>query len=182
MRQAGGRAGELNRFLGEVEKTAFHLARYAVRDSEEALDIVQDVMFTLARKYGHRPVAEWRPLFFRILQNRIRDWHRRSIVRQRWLSEATLNGFELEELATDGGSGDPAKLAVLDGAAVELRVAVLALPLRQQQTFLLRAIEGMNVTETAHAMKCSQGTVKTHYSRAVHALRAALEEHWHDGN
>ena len=182
MSTGGGRAGELDRFLAEVEKTAFHLARYAVRDSEEALDIVQDVMFTLARKYARRPVAEWRPLFFRILQNRIRDWHRRSVTRRRWLGEAARDGYDLEELATDGGSGDPQKLALLDGAAVELQAAVQALPLRQQQTFLLRAIEGMNVAETADAMKCSQGTVKTHYSRAVHALRAALKEHWYDGN
>ena len=172
---------ELDRFLAEVEKTAFHLARYAVRDSEEALDIVQDAMFTLSRKYGQRAVAEWRPLFFRILQNRIRDWHRRNIIRRRWMSDqAQRDGFDLVDLATDDGSGDPQKLAELDGAARELQAAVLGLPLRQQQTFLMRAIEGMNVTETAHAMKCSQGTVKTHYSRAIHSLRAALEEHWHD--
>lgn len=168
----------LNRFLAEVETSAFHLARAAVRDTDEALDIVQDAMFTLARKYGAKPVEEWRPLFFRILQNRIRDWHRRSAVKRRILTEAVTEGVDHIEQADSDESANPMARANMHGATEQLSSAVEALPSRQQQAFLLRAIEGMNVKETARAMRCSQGSVKTHYSRAVHTLRAALEEHW----
>lgn len=168
----------LNRFLAEVEKSAFHLARAAVRDPEEALDIVQDAMFTLARKYGAKPAAEWRPLFFRILQNRIRDWHRRSAVKRRVLTEAVTEGVDHIEQADGGESANPMEKANLLSATSSLSSAVEVLPLRQQQAFLLRAIEGMDIKETARAMGCSQGSVKTHYSRAVHTLRDALQEHW----
>ena len=170
-------AAQMNRFLAEVETSAFQLARYAVRDTDEALDLVQDAMFTLARKYSRKPVAEWRPLFFRILQNRIRDWHRRSTVRRRLFSESVRNGADQIELALDGAAADPMHSAGADGAADEVEAAVADLPLRQQQAFLLRCIEGMNVAETARAMGCSQGSVKTHYSRALGVLRERLKEH-----
>ena len=169
-------AEALNRFLAEVETSAFHLARSAVRDTDEALDIVQDSMFTLARKYGRKTPAEWRPLFFRILQNRIRDWHRRNTVKSRVVSESVSGDLDHIEAAI--GGADPMQTARVDGATDRLQVAVEALPVRQQQAFLLRAIEGMDVRETARAMRCSQGSVKTHYSRAVRALRQALEDHW----
>ena len=173
----GSRAGELNRFLAEVETSAFQLARYAVRDTDEALDLVQDAMFTLARKYGRKPVTEWRPLFFRILQNRIRDWHRRSSVRRRLFSESVIDGVDRIEQAIDGGATDPMRHLGADGAVDEVEAAVGDLPLRQQQAFLLRSIEGMSVAETALAMGCSQGSVKTHYSRALNVLRGRLQEH-----
>jgi RNA polymerase sigma-70 factor (ECF subfamily) len=168
----------LNRFLAEVEKSAYHLARAAVRDPEEALDIVQDAMFTLARKYGARSASEWRPLFFRILQNRIRDWRRRSTVKRRFLTEAVTEGVDHIEQADGGESANPMEKVSLMSATSSLSRIVEGLPLRQQQAFLMRAIEGMDVRETARAMGCSQGSVKTHYSRAVHRLRDALEEHW----
>jgi RNA polymerase sigma-70 factor (ECF subfamily) len=171
-------AAALDRFLAGVERSAFHLARAAVRDTDEALDIVQDAMFTLARKYGRRAPEEWRPLFFRILQNRIRDWHRRAEVKRRVVTAAVSNGVDRVEQAAAGDSHDPMEQVRMDGAADLLQMAVAALPLRQQQAFLLRSIEGMNVAETARVMRCSQGSVKTHYSRAVHALRDALEEQW----
>ncbi len=170
-------AAELNRFLAEVEASAFQLARYAVRDTDEALDLVQDAMFTLARKYGRKPVSEWRPLFFRILQNRIRDWHRRASVRRRVLSESVSGGVDRIEQAVDAAAADPLRSLGADGAANEIEAAVAELPMRQQQAFLLRSIEGMSVAETAQAMGCSQGSVKTHYSRALNVLRERLKEH-----
>ncbi len=174
----GVQAAELNRFLAEVEASAFQLARYAVRDTDEALDIVQDAMFTLARKYARKPVSEWRPLFFRILQNRIRDWHRRSGVRRRVVSEAVVGETDAIAAASDDGRNDPLLMANTDGATDELQAAVERLPMRQQQAFLLRSLEGLNVAETAQAMGCSQGSVKTHYSRALNALRDSLKEYW----
>ena len=176
MREAS-QAGELNRFLAEVETSAFQLARYAVRDTDEALDLVQDAMFTLARKYGRKPVSEWRPLFFRILQNRIRDWHRRNSVRRRLFSESVTDGVDRIEQAVDGATADPLRNLGADGAVNEMEAAVGDLPLRQQQAFLLRSIEGMSVAETALAMGCSQGSVKTHYSRALSVLRERLKEY-----
>jgi RNA polymerase sigma-70 factor (ECF subfamily) len=169
-------AAALNRFLAEVETSAFRLARAAVRDRDDALDIVQDAMLTLARKYGRKPPEQWRPLFFRILQNRIRDFYRRRSVRRR-LEDESDRARHIDQ--ADGGPGDdPIVRVTLFRAARQLEEAVTRLPLRQQQTFLLRALEGMNVRETAHAMRCSEGSVKTHYSRATRALREALEEHW----
>ena len=174
----GVQAHELNRFLGEVEASAFQLARYAVRDTDEALDIVQDAMFTLARKYGRKPVSEWRPLFFRILQNRIRDWHRRAGVRRRVMTEAVVGETDRIAMAGDDGRNDPLLAANADGATEQLQAAVEGLPLRQQQAFLLRSLEGLNVAETAKAMGCSQGSVKTHYSRALSVLKDSLKEYW----
>lgn len=167
----------MNRFLAEVETSAFQLARYAVRDTDEALDLVQDAMFTLARKYGGKPVSEWRPLFFRILQNRIRDWHRRAKTRRRLFAAAVSDGVDRIEQAADGAAADPMRSVGADGAADAVDAAVAGLPLRQQQAFLLRSIEGMSVAETAKAMGCSQGSVKTHYSRALGVLRERLKEH-----
>lgn len=176
MREAS-QAAKMNRFLAEVETSAFQLARYAVRDTDEALDLVQDAMFTLARKYGTKPAREWRPLFYRILQNRIRDWHRRASTRRRLFSEPLHDGVDRIELAVDGAAADPMRTAGADGAADEVEAAVADLPLRQQQAFLLRSIEGLSVAETARAMGCSQGSVKTHYSRALGVLRERLKEH-----
>lgn len=174
---------EMNRFLAEVEKRAFRMTQVAVRDTDEALDIVQDTMFTLVRKYANKPNDEWRPLFYRILQNRITDWHRRNTVKSKVFAFFTPGNedgetFDPIEQAPDRPSAAPDIRAELDGATEELQVAVGRLPRRQQQAFLLRTLEGLSVADTARAMKCSQGSVKTHYSRAVHRLREVLKEHW----
>ena len=177
-------AAEMDRFLAEVEKRAFRMAQVAVKDVDEALDIVQDAMLTLVRKYAHKPQEQWRPLFYRILKNRITDTHRRNTVKRKlffsgWLGQA---GESEEDDPVDRApareSANPDRRAQLDGAAQELHDAVGRLPARQQQAFLLRALEGLSVAETASAMQCSQGSVKTHYSRAMAALRLALEGHW----
>ena len=176
-------AGALDRFLAEVEKRAFRMAQFSVNDVDEAMDIVQDAMLTLVRRYATKPEAQWRPLFFRILRNRITDWHRRRTVRGRVLAvfRPVFSGEAQPdplEQAPGRKSVEPEWRAVLDGATEAMSDAVAALPERQRQAFLLRAWEGLDVAETARAMKCSQGSVKTHYSRAVHRLRDQLEDNW----
>lgn len=178
-----GRAME--RFLASVEKQAYQMAVIAVSSRDEALDLVQDAMLGLVQHYSARAEEEWRPLFFRILQSRIRDWYRRERVRQRW--RGWLERWRGDDQEEDDdplnevpapASCNPAR-QVEGGAALTALVAELGqLPLRQQQTFLLRAWQGLSVEETADAMRCTAGSVKTHYSRAVHVLRQRLEGHW----
>lgn len=176
-------ARALDRFLSSVEKRAFRIARIAVRHDDDALDIVQDAMLQLARRYGQRPSGEWRPLFYRILQNRIRDCQRRRKVRSRimsWLPgvpTADENVREPIETVPDGTSL-PAELLAADQAMKTLETALADLPGRQQEAFMLRVFEGLDVAATAIAMGCSDGSVKTHYSRAVHTLRERLENVW----
>jgi RNA polymerase sigma-70 factor (ECF subfamily) len=173
----------LDRFLVSVEKRAFRIARIAVRDDEDALDIVQDAMLQLARRYAQRPAEEWRPLFYRILQNRIRDCQRRRKVRARLMS--WLPGWKAEDdEPTDPYEGvadarpQPQDVLATDQAMARLERALGELPGRQQEAFMLRNFEGMDVAQTAAAMGCSEGSVKTHYSRAVHTLREQLGAAW----
>jgi len=172
-------------FLASIERRAFRMAHISTGNSEDALDIVQDTMFIWVHKYSNKPQEEWRPLFFRILQNKIRDWHRRNNIRKRWriwfeprsdLTEGQIIESPLENLANPERN-DPSDQMIFDHSLKALENSLCALPLRQQQAFLLRAWEEMDVRETAAAMKCSEGSVKTHYSRAIQALRKLLEEH-----
>lgn len=173
----------LDKFLASVERRAFQIARMALRDPDEALDIVQDAMLKLARSYGTRPSEEWRPLFYRILNNRIRDWQRRRAVRNKlfgWLpglQDEQGEAGDPYEAVPDQGNG-PGETVMLGSAMVELEQALAELPQRQREAFTLRNFEGLDVAETAVAMGCTEGSVKTHYSRAVHTLRARLGEHW----
>jgi RNA polymerase sigma-70 factor (ECF subfamily) len=174
-------ARALDRFLSSVEKRAYRLASIALRDQEEALDVVQDAMLQLARRYAERPEAEWMPLFHRILQNRIRDSQRRRSVRNRFFAWWPAGGDDTQDdpvLDTADGSPGP-DATVANGEALRvLESAIAELPARQSEAFLLRTFEGLDVAATAAAMGCSEGSVKTHYSRAVHALRARLGEAW----
>lgn len=175
----------MEQFLASVERQAYQMAKIATSSSEDALDIVQDSMLGLVQRYSQKQPAEWKPLFFRIVQSRIRDWYRRNTVRSRW--RVWLDGWRDKEegqqedpleMMPDITGNDPVdQIQGKDSLAV-LEKALHTLPLRQQQTFLLRAWQGMNVAETAKVMKCSEGSVKTHYSRAVHTLRKKLEDHW----
>jgi len=159
-----------------------------VRDRDEALDIVQDCMIRLVRRYSGRPSEEWRPLFYRILQNRIRDVQRRRSVRSRVLS--FFGGVESDEeydpiVAAPGPEADnPLDQVLAQDAMRALEQALLVLPPRQREAFMLRNFEGLDVAQTATAMNCTEGSVKTHYSRAVHRLRELLrehgEEHWYE--
>jgi RNA polymerase sigma-70 factor (ECF subfamily) len=175
--QDGARA--LESFLAEVERKAFRIAQIALRHEADALDAVQDAMMQLAHRYASRPPGEWKPLFYRILENRIRDMQRRRIVRQRVMSWMPWRGEDEEEAAdpiaqaADAGPLPPAQLES-DQMMHLLEQALEQLPGRQRQAFLLRNIEGLDVADTAAAMKCSQGSVKTHYFRALQALRSKL--------
>lgn len=176
------RERELNRFFAEVEKRALRIAEISIRDRDEALDLVQEAMIQLAQKYADRACDEWTPLFYRILQNRVRDWHRRQAVRRRvmvWFGRSG-NDDDRDAIAAapDPGGRTPDELLESRDAMQCLEVALGELPARQREAFMLRTFEGLDVAGTAVAMGCSEGSVKTHYSRAVHSLRESLGEHW----
>jgi RNA polymerase sigma-70 factor, ECF subfamily len=177
---------ELSDFLKSVEKRAFKRAVYAVRDEDAALDIVQDTMIRLSEKYFDRPASELPLLFQRILSNATMDWFRRQKVR----NAVVKNFSDFEPAGGDGDFDILESLEVLGGSlasesasdsvsraqillAVEAEVAQL--PARQREAFLLRYWEELDVAETAASMGCSEGSVKTHCSRAVHALAKALK-------
>lgn len=173
---------QLNRFLAEVERRALRIAEIGVRNRDDALDLVQDAMIKLARKYSGRPSAEWAPLFYRILQNGVRDWHRRQAVRNRvmvWFGRGSRDADEYDPIASapDPIGRSPDEELQNRQAMVSLETAVHGLPTRQREAFMLRTFEGLDVAGTAVAMGCSQGSVKTHYSRAIHSLRESLGEH-----
>ena len=157
------------------------MAQIATGNTDEALDILQDAMFKLVEKYADRDAKEWGPLFTTILQSRIKDWYRRNQVRNRfrsWFSSKNEEDEDPIQQAKDESARTPEQLLQADRRIDELDEALHNLPLRQQQAFLLRTWEGYSVEETATAMKCSAGSVKTHYSRAVHNLRDKLDGHW----
>ena len=171
----------LDQFLSSVEKRAFKIAQLGLRNHDDALDAVQDAMMKLVQSYAARPAGEWRPLFYRILANCIRDMQRRRTVRGRimaWLPMRDGDDDEEFDAIAQASSPDagPAKRLELDEAIGVLETAVGELPPRQQQAFLLRNFEGLDVNETASAMGCSEGSVKTHYFRALENLRAKLGE------
>ena len=177
------RERQLNQFLAEVEKRALRIAEISVRDRDEALDLVQDAMIKLVRSYSDRGRDEWTPLFYRILQNGVRDWHRRQKVRNRvmvWFGK-TQPADDVEDLvaqAPDPAGRTPDELLQTNEAMQQVEVAVRELPGRQREAFMLRTFEGLDVAGTATAMGCSEGSVKTHYFRALRALRGQLGEHW----
>jgi RNA polymerase sigma-70 factor (ECF subfamily) len=178
---------ELSDFLAEVERRAYKQALFSVRDQHVALDIVQDAMLKLAENYGDRPPQELPLLLQKILQNAIRDHYRRQKVRSLWTSPlSALRGSgpddddsdPLETLEVD----DDRAIARTPAGALEqaqtiglIEEAIKSLPLRQRQAFLLRYWEELDVAEAAEAMGCSTGSVKTHCSRATHAIAAYLK-------
>lgn len=170
----------LDRFLAGIERRALRIAELGAGSREDALDIVQTTMLKLVERYADRPEQEWGPLFHRILQSAIADFHRREGVRRRWRvwfrggDEERGDPLENQPAADSVG---PERRSDAERMAGTLEQALVDLPLRQQQAFLLRMWEGLNVAEAAHAMGCSEGSVKTHLSRAMHALRERLEDH-----
>lgn len=179
---------ELNDFLKAVERRAFKRTVYAVRDEDAALDIVQDAMIRLAEKYADRPADEWPLLFQRILSNATLDWFRRRKTREAVMQNFSsmqspdedgdggdlLEFLESADEAHQDGAGEPLLLRKQTLALLEEEIA--RLPDRQREAFLLRYWEELDVSETAETMGCSEGSVKTHCSRAVHALAKALED------
>lgn len=174
---------ELADFLASVERRAFKQALFAVRDGDDALDIVQDAMLKLSDKYGAKPVTELPLLFQRILQNTIRDHYRRQKVRSAWTT--LLSAFSsddedadpLESLPTAAVSslGNPQASLEQHQLIAVIERELKKLPPRQREAFLLRYWQDMDIAETAAAMGCSEGSVKTHCSRATHSLAAALK-------
>ncbi len=176
---------ELSDFLASVERRAFKQTAYAVRDDHAALDIVQDAMMKLADKYGNNPPAEFPMLFQRILQNTMRDFWRRQKVRNLWttlLSSFGGNGEDgeehdpLETIDVEDDSDEPSAQLERTQTILLVEKALEKLPTRQREAFVLRYWEDMDVAETADIMGCSQGSVKTHCSRAVRALAIELEK------
>ena len=176
---------ELSDFLAGVERRAFKQAVFAVRDDSHAHDIVQDAMMKIAENYGDRPAAELPLLFTRILQNVIHDFFRRSKVRSTWITLfSSLNPADdpdadpLETLeSSEDSKTESTETAFERGQIVGIiEEEVARLPARQREAFLLRYWEDLDVAETAAVMGCSEGSVKTHCSRATHALAKALQE------
>lgn len=173
---------QMESFLKDVEQRAYRIARYSVVDVDEALDLVQESMLRLVRRYAARPETEWPALFYRILQNGIRDWHRRRVVRQkvvRLFPGASKPGQQ-DPLAAvpDQAEPGPERRARADEALGLLEVAIQKLPQRQRQAFLLRNLEGLDTAAAAKAMGCSAGSVKTHYFRALKTLREKIGDAW----
>jgi RNA polymerase sigma-70 factor (ECF subfamily) len=164
-------------FLIDIEKRAYRMALLATGSHADALDLLQDSMIKLVTKYQDKPPKEWKPLFYKILQNRIRDWYRHQKVKSLlffWktdeideysAAESTENSIELPENSL-------AKKQQQNAALMHLK----QLSPKQQQCFLLRSWEGLSVADTADIMQCSQGSVKTHYFRAVNKLKAMMED------
>ncbi|MGV6851288.1 MAG: RNA polymerase sigma factor [bacterium] len=172
---------KLNQFLSGVERPAFRMAFMSVRIEAEALDIVQDSMMRFASSYSKKPEAEWAPLFYRVLNNRMTDYHRKATVRKRWQaffgrSTTDSEGFDIIEQSIDQYNHQPQDALAFDQFGTELELALKNLPLRQRQAFLLRTWQEFSVAETAQAMGCSEGSVKTHLSRALKSLRSDLGE------
>ncbi len=173
-------AATIEAFLASVERRAWRVAEIALRDPDEALDAVQDAMIRLVRHYSAKPAEEWPPLFWGILRRRITDLQRRRTVRNRimvWTGRTvTDDDEELPAWEAPDLGPDPARALASRQAFAAMSAAIRALPRRQQQAFLLRVLEGLDVADTTKAMGCSEGSVKTHLSRAMDALRTRLED------
>ena len=178
---------ELSAFFAEVERRAFKQAMFAVRDEDAALDVVQEAMLKLTEKYAGKPLGELPMLFQRILQNAIHDHFRRQKVRSTWTTLLSALGQKdekeddfdpLETLPAKSDASnlaDPAKQLEQVQIIGLLEAALSRLPARQREAFLLRYWEELDVAEAAAAMGCSEGSVKTHCSRAVRALAEMLK-------
>lgn len=170
----------MDAFLLYVEKKGYRMALMAVGQHADAIDVLQDAMLKLVSNYKERPAKEWKPLFYRILNNRITDFHRQQKMKNLlffWRSnEGAEESEPLHESIADDKGEEPVKQIDKEMQQQDVLQEIERLPLKQQQCFLLRSWEGLSVAETSEAMGCSQGSVKTHYFRAVQKLKAVLEE------
>lgn len=180
----GTPAGQtIEAFLASVEHRAYRFALYELRDRDAALDAIQDSMWRLVERYSDRPATEWPALFFTILRNRTTDARRWRIAQQlrgliRWNVANSDEDAWLDIAAPADEAPEAERLAAERRGALEK--ALMQLPARQRQVFLLREWQGMTTLETAQALGCSEGTVKQHHFRALQALRAKLSEVWHE--
>jgi RNA polymerase sigma factor (sigma-70 family) len=170
----------LDAFLAQVERRAFRMAELQLRHREDAMDAVQDAMLRLVKHYSDKPAAEWPPLFWGILRRRVVDLQRRRKVRSivvGWLGGGRdEDGDELPAWEPADRSPGPLDRLQDRQSYADMAAAVRQLPQRQREAFMLRMLEGLDVAETADAMGCSKGSVKTHLSRAMHHLRDQLED------
>ena len=171
----------MEQFLVEIEKKAYRMIVISIGDHGDAMDILQDCMIKLVTKYSQHPSEQWKPLFYKMLHNKITDWHRHQKVKNLlffWKSETSEEGDSkhLDNVADDS-SGHKSPIEALEQAQLHQTVihALSELSVKQQQCFLLRSWEGLSVADTAQIMGCSQGSVKTHYSRAVAKIKQTLE-------
>lgn len=169
----------LAEFYRAVERRAYRMAEIETRNASDAIDLVQDAMEALMQKYVRKPPEEWRPLFYRILQNKIKDWRRKSFVRQRFHMVRSGDESEAEVVETqiESSTMSPEQQYAQDISLERLQSALNRLSSRQRQTFLLRIWEGFDVAETARIMGCSTGSVKTHLSRAMGVLQDILQHY-----
>ena len=166
-------------FLQSVEKKAYRMALLALSNHADAIDVLQDTMLKLVTNYEDRPANEWKPLFYKILQNRIRDFQRQYKMKNLlffWKTEEQED--VMEDWKDDEEVNRPEQGLSKERMQERVLKALQALPEKQQQCFLMRSWEGMSVIETAEAMGCSEGSVKTHYFRAVSKLREFLGEEY----
>ena len=165
----------LNRFLAEVERPAFRMADISTRNRDDALDIVQDAMLKWVQKYSHKPQDEWRPLFFAILNSRITDYHRKATLTGRIFSWFGSDEA-VEQIDSAPTSAGPFEMLSEQITMDRFLAAVDELPARQQQVFLLRTWQGFSVADTAKMLKCSEGSIKTHLSRATESLMKDIHQ------
>lgn len=170
----------LDGFLASVEKRALVMAEMASGCRDEGLDIVQEAMISFVTAYGKKPEQQWPALFYRVLQNKIKDCYRKRALRRRWFqpNQQDVDGVDLIGQASALDTQRPDATLAGHDAMEELVVALEALPNRQRQVVMLRIWEGLDVAQTAQAMGCSSGSVKTHLFRALRVLREKLEAHW----
>mgnify|MGYP002713245939 CR=1 FL=1 len=172
-------APSLNGFLAAVEVQALRMAQIRLHHAEDAMDAVQDAMLRLVSHYADKPADEWPPLFWSILRRRIVDMQRKRKVRSIMLGWMPARHRENEDLPSwEPAHAGPGPLDTLaDSRAMDaLQRALQELPQRQFEAFSLRILNELDVAATARAMGCSQGSVKTHLSRARAALSEKLED------
>ncbi|AXK72583.1 RNA polymerase sigma factor [Lysobacter sp. TY2-98] len=163
----------LDAFLASISGRAFRFAELGLRHRDDALDAVQDAMVKMLA-YAHRPAAEWTPLFWSVLRSRIIDLQRRRTFRLKWLAPPPADDEGPIDWADPGP--DPSRANDSREAYARLAEALQRLPARQREAFTLRVLEELDVETTARVMGCSDGSVKTHLSRAREALQKQLED------
>ena len=170
----------MDSFLRGIERTAYRMALFATRNREDALDLVQEAMCRFVANYRNHRQEEWKPLFYTILHNRLRDHGRWRTVRRclcRFGVGSDDGGRDWNDVV-DPHSPDPEHSSGVNSAWKALQQALSNLPARQREAFLLRAWEDLSVADTARIMGISQGSVKTHYHRAIQSLQHQVGDHW----
>lgn len=169
----------LDQFFSLHDEKAYKMAYALTHNRDDALELVQDSMLKLVQHYAQKPPEEWTLLFYKILHNRINDFYRRQGLRKLFsvfIHDKDNNQDELLSRLADSTNNTPHQQVEQSLSLERILQALKTLPLRQQQTFLLRAWQEFSVRETAFALSISEGSVKTHYSRALKQLRFQLGE------